>query len=114
MVIFSESYLQHLKHKAMAKALTIQIKVKTFKPYVDDGHQKHYANTFQEILNKQDPAIQYTIEYANENKSLNFLDTNKCCFDIYMLVMAFLRSTFSSYLLLMMLVTLLTPLTTNI
>ena len=23
-------------------------------------------------LNKQDPAIQYTIEYENENKSLNF------------------------------------------
>ena len=27
-------------------------------------------------LNKQDPAIQYTIEYENENKSLNFLDIN--------------------------------------
>ena len=37
---------------------------------------KHHANIFQEILNKQDPAIQYTIEYENENKSLNFLDIN--------------------------------------
>ena len=30
----------------------------------------------KEILNKQDPAIQYTIEYDNGNKSLNFLDIN--------------------------------------
>ena len=37
---------------------------------------KHQAKTFQEILNKQDPAIQYTIEYENGNKSLNFLDIN--------------------------------------
>ena len=31
---------------------------------------------FKEFLNKQDPAIQYTIEYENGNKSLNFLDIN--------------------------------------
>ena len=37
---------------------------------------KYQAKTFQEILNKQDPAIQYTIEYENGNKSLNFLDIN--------------------------------------
>ena len=47
---------------------------------MDDSHDrftsKHHANIFQEILNKQDPAIQYTIEYENENKSLNFLDIN--------------------------------------
>ena len=64
----------------MAEALTIQIQPKTFKRYVDDSHarftSKHHANTFQEILNKQDPAIQYTIEYENENESLNFLDIN--------------------------------------
>ena len=39
-------------------------------------HQNIKLNTFQEVLNKQDPAIQYTIEYENENKSLNFLDIN--------------------------------------
>ena len=78
MVVLSESYLQHLEHKAMAEALTIQIQSKTFKRYVDDSHacftSKQHASAFQEILNKQDPAIQYTIEYENGNKSLNFLD----------------------------------------
>ena len=80
MVVLSESYLQHLEHKAIAEALAIQIQPKTFKRHVDDSHarftSKHHANTFQEILNKQDPAIQYTIEYENGNKSLNFLDIN--------------------------------------
>ena len=79
-VVLSESYLQHLEHKAIAEALAIQIQPKTFKRYVDDSHarftSKHHANTVQEILNKQDPAIQYTIEYENGNKSLNFLDIN--------------------------------------
>ena len=80
MVVLSESYLQHLECKATAKALTIHIQPKTFKRYVDDSHVrfplKHQANTFQETLNKQDSAIQYTIEYENGNKSLNFLDIN--------------------------------------
>ena len=79
-VLLSESSLQHLEHKAMTEALTIQIQPKAFKRYVEDGHarftSKHHAKVFQEILNKQDPAIQYTIEYENENKSLNFLDIN--------------------------------------
>ena len=75
MVILPESYLQYLERKA--RALTIHIQPKTFKRYVDDSHarfsSKHQANTFQE---KQNPAIQYTIEYENGNKSLNFLDIN--------------------------------------
>ena len=79
-VLLSESSLQHLEHKAMTEALTIQIQPKAFKQYVEDSHarftSKHHAKVFQEILNKQDPAIQYTIEYENENKSLNFLDIN--------------------------------------
>ena len=41
-----------------------------------DVTSKRHANTFQEILNKQDLGIQYTIEYENGNKSLNFLDIN--------------------------------------
>ena len=80
MVVLSETYLQHLGRKAIAEALTIHIQPKTFKRYVDSSHarflSKHQANTFQEILNKQDPAIQYTIEYENGNKSWNFLDIN--------------------------------------
>ena len=78
MVVLFQSYLQHLEHKTMVEALTLQIQLKTFKRYVDDSHarftSKHHANIFQEILNKQDSDIQYTIEYENENKSLNFLD----------------------------------------
>ena len=69
-----------MEHKAMAEALTIQIQPKTFKRYVDDCNArfttKHHANVFQDILNKQDPVIQYTKEYENENKCLNFLDIN--------------------------------------
>ena len=80
MVVLSESYLQHLERKAVAEALTIHTQPKAFKPYVDNSHthfpSKHQANTFQEILNKQDPAIQNTTEYENENKSINFLDIN--------------------------------------
>ena len=80
LIVLSESYLQHLEHKAIAEALAIQIQPKTFKRYVDDSHarftSKRHANTFQEIKKKQDPAIQYTIEYENGNKSLNFLDIN--------------------------------------
>ena len=56
MVVLSETYLQHLEHKAIAEALTIHIQTKTFKRYVDSSHarflSKQQANTFQEILNK--------------------------------------------------------------
>ena len=54
---------------------------------------KHFSSNsknFQEILNKQDPTIQYTIECENGNKSLNFLDinitntiNNKCEFKVH-------------------------------
>ena len=52
-VVLSESYLQHLEHKAMVEALTIQIQPKTFKRYVDDSHarftSKHHANTLNKF-----------------------------------------------------------------
>lgn len=80
MVILSESYLQKLESKAILEALNFNIAPKTFKRYVDDSHarfiSKDNAITFLNLLNKQDPAIQYTIEYEDENKSLNFLDIN--------------------------------------
>ena len=80
MIVLSECHSKHLEYKAMAEDLTIQIQPKTFKRHVDDSHarfaSKHHSNTFQEILSKQDLAIEYTIEYENENKSLNFLDIN--------------------------------------
>ena len=53
MVVLSESYLQHLEHKAIAEALAIQIQPKTFKRYVDDSHarftSKRHANTFKKF-----------------------------------------------------------------
>ena len=39
-------------------------------------HQNITQTFSKKFLNKQDPAIQYTREYENENKSLNFLDIN--------------------------------------
>ena len=80
MVVLLKSYLQYLERKAIAEALTINIHPKTFKRYVDGSHacfpSKHEGNIFQEILNRQDPVIQYTIEFENGNKSLNLLDIN--------------------------------------
>ena len=80
MVVLSESYLQHLERSARAEALTIKTQPKTFKRYPDNSHaglpSKHQVNIFRKILNKQDPALQYTKEYENGNESLNFLDIN--------------------------------------
>ena len=39
-------------------------------------HQNTTQTLFKKFKKKQDPAIQYTKEYENENKSLNFLDIN--------------------------------------
>ena len=55
MVVLSESYLQHLEHKAMVESLTIQIQPKRFKRYVDDSHarskskhrRKHFSRNFK-------------------------------------------------------------------
>ena len=35
---------------------------------------KKNATEFLNVLNSQDPQIQYSIEYENDNKELNFLD----------------------------------------
>ena len=35
---------------------------------IESNHQ------FLDILNSQDPSIQYTVEFENENKQINFLD----------------------------------------
>ena len=44
----------------------------------DDSHarfnNREQSLLFLDILNSQDPSIQYTIEFENENKLLNFLD----------------------------------------
>ena len=63
---------------AIELALAFDIAPKTFHRYVDDSHvrfgSRNNATEFLNVLNSQDPQIQYTIEYENDNKELNFLD----------------------------------------
>ena len=51
---------------------------KTYRRYADDTHARfpsmEQSRDFQNILNKQDKHIQFTIEDENEEKCLNFLD----------------------------------------
>ena len=78
MVVLSKSYVQYLEQKAIAAALTLNMAPKTYRQYVDDTHvrftSKEQPCEFQNILNKQDKHIQFTIEDENEEKCLNFLD----------------------------------------
>ena len=67
-----------LKKNAVELVLRFEIAPKTFGRYIDDSHarfgSRSNANEFLNVLNSQDPQIQYTIEYENEHKELNFLD----------------------------------------
>ena len=96
MVVIAEGFLQVLEAKALADALYHQppINVLSFYRYVDDSHarfeEKDSAKDFRDILNNQHKKIQYTIDYENENKVLEFLDvkiinngTGKYEFDIH-------------------------------
>ncbi|XP_065662433.1 uncharacterized protein LOC136084958 [Hydra vulgaris] len=80
MVVFAESFLQFHENNAIKMALTQNpaLNLKSFLRYVDDSHARFpnikQAKQFQDILNQQHPAIQYTIEVENETKTLNFLD----------------------------------------
>ena len=51
---------------------------KTFRRYVDNSHarfgSRSEATELFNVLNFQNQQIQYTIEYENEHKELNFLD----------------------------------------
>ena len=79
-VVLSECYLQKIECKAIMEALNYKIALKTFRRFVDDSHarfqERSHANKFLEILNKQDPAIKYTVEFEDHKHSLNFLDIN--------------------------------------
>ena len=78
MVVLSECYLQRTEHISIIQALNLNLAPKTFKRFVDDSHarfnNREQSLQFLDILNSQDPSIQYTIEFENENKQLNFLD----------------------------------------
>ena len=60
--------------------MNYKVALKMFRRFVDDSHarfqNKSHANKFLEILNKQDPAIKYTVEFEDHKHSLNFLDIN--------------------------------------
>ena len=78
MVVLSQSYLQNLEKNVIDLALSFDIAPKTFCRYVDDSHawlgSRSNATEFLNVLNSQDSQVQYTIEYENEHKELNFLD----------------------------------------
>ena len=72
MVSLAESYLQFLENRAINEALHEQppISLKTHRRYVDDSHTRFQeiedASKFKDILNKQDPRIQHTMEEERE------------------------------------------------
>ena len=78
MIVLSESYLKNLEKNAIELALRYDIAPKTFRRYVHDSHahfgRRNNANKFLNVLNIPDLQVQYTIEYENEHKKLNFLD----------------------------------------
>ena len=79
MVVVAEGYLQFLENKAIQIAINTNVAPKTYLRYVDDSHARfddgNQVEEFREILNSQDPKIQYTVEHE-ENGSLPFLDVN--------------------------------------
>ena len=79
MVILAESYLQMIENKALQIAVNLNVAPITHRRYVDDTHDrfdnKENIKNFLNILNNQDPKIQFEPEYEKEDKSLDFLDT---------------------------------------
>ena len=82
MVVVSECFLQHIEQKAfnIARLPTNAACPITHKRYVDDSHDRFFSKRkcekFLQILNSIEPKIQFTVEYEDENHTLNFLDTS--------------------------------------
>ena len=80
MVVLAESFLQTLEKNAMtiAASLPTPCVPKTHRRYVDDSHDRFHnkpnSQEFLAILNQQEPRIQYTAEYENDAKELNYMD----------------------------------------
>ena len=78
MVVLSECYLQRIECISITQAHNLNLAPKTFKRFADDSHarfdNREQSLQFLDILNSQDPSTQYTIEFENEDKQLNFLD----------------------------------------
>ena len=80
MVVLPECYLQKIECKTIIETLTYKIAPKTFRRFVDYSQvrfqERSHANEFLEVLNKQDSAMKYTVEFEDYKHSLNFLDIN--------------------------------------
>ena len=80
MVELSKSYFQKIECRVIMEAFNYKIGPETFKRFVDDSRarfqERSYADKFLEILDKQDPAIKYTVEFEDHKHSLNFSDIN--------------------------------------
>ena len=80
MIVLSERYLQNPEKHTIELVLTFGIAPKTFRPFANNFHaqfgDKNNAAEFLNALNSQDLLTQYTIEYENNNKELNFLDVS--------------------------------------
>ena len=78
MVVISEAFLQRLEDKTIQEALATNLAPLTYKRYVDDSHARfetvHQSHNFLNILNKQNRAIQCTIEKEDQSQKRNFLD----------------------------------------
>ena len=81
MVTISEGFIQSIEKRALviarlpaSSACPISHKI-----YVDDSHDRfgsrRKCEKFLNILNSLEPKIQFTVEYENDKKSLDFLDT---------------------------------------
>ena len=82
MVVVSEGFIQSIKKKAFTKARlpTNAACPITHKRYVDDSHDrfstKRKSEKFLGILNSIEKRVQFTAEYEDENKKLDFIGTS--------------------------------------
>ena len=82
MVVIAEGFLQSIEKVAMRIALraTPPSAPITYRRYVDDSHsrflQLENAYRFKDILNQQNPKVQYTMEIENERKELPVIGIN--------------------------------------
>ena len=80
MVVVAEGFLQSIEKRALTIARLPQNSSCpiTHKRYVDDSHDRfgtrRKSEKFLNIINSIEPKIQFTAEYEDENKTLNFLD----------------------------------------
>ena len=76
----SESYLHKRECKKITEVLDYKIVPKTFRRLVDNSYTRYQerlnTDMFLEILNKQDQAIKYTVEFEDQKHLLSFLYIN--------------------------------------